>query len=96
MKPSAGADQLIQELHADPRGFADGGRAYQLLQMYFKGAPLDTLRPPLRSEDFLIQREAVWVASELGIQAFPLLDDVLRLIDSGCQGTGVLACGCKA
>ena len=83
MRPSAEADQLIRDLLADPRRFADSGRGYKLLQAYFKGAPLDTLRPLLRSGDLLMQREAAWVASELGVQAFPLLDDVVPLIDSG-------------
>jgi hypothetical protein len=83
VRPFAQADQLIRELLADPPGFADSDRGYKLLQTYFKGAPLDTLRPLLRSGDLLIQREAVWVASELGAQAFPLLDDVVPLIDSG-------------
>jgi hypothetical protein len=83
VRPSAQADQLIGELLADPRGFANSGRGYKLLQTYFKGAPLDTLRPLLRSEELLIRREAVWVASELGAQAYPLLDDVVPLIDSG-------------
>lgn len=82
MRPSARADQLISELLADPRGFADSGRGHKLLQTYFNGALLDTLRPLLRSGDLLIQREAVWVASELGAQAFPLLDDVVLLINS--------------
>jgi hypothetical protein len=79
---TARADQLIDELLAEPRRFADSGRAYELLQTYFKGAPLDTLRPLLRSGDFLVQRAAAFVISELGVQACPLLDDVVPLIDS--------------
>lgn len=80
MKPAAQAEQLISELLAEPSRFEEG---YKLLQTYLKGAPLETLRPLLRSGDSVIQREAVWVASELGRQAFPLLDDVVPLIDSG-------------
>lgn len=83
MRASVQAEPFIHELLADPRSFADSGRGYKLLQTYFKGAPLDTLRPLLRSEDLLIRREAVWIASELGAQASPLLDDVVPLIGSG-------------
>ena len=80
MKPAAQAEQLISELLAEPSRFEGG---YKLLQAYLKGAPLETLRPLLRSGDVAIQREAVWVASELGRQATVLLDDVVRVIDSG-------------
>ena len=80
MNPAARAEQLINELLAEPSRFEAG---YKLLQTYLKGAPLETLRPLLRSGDLVIQREAVWVASELGRQAFPLLDEVVPLIDSG-------------
>lgn len=80
MNPAAEAEQLISELLAEPSRFQEG---YRLLQTYLKGAPLETLRPLLRSGDLVIQREAVWVASELGRQAFSLLDDVVSLIDSG-------------
>jgi hypothetical protein len=80
MNPAAQAEQLISDLLAEPSRFEEG---YKLLQTYLKGAPLETLRPLLRSGDLVIQREAVWVASELGRQAFPLLDDVVPLVDSG-------------
>jgi hypothetical protein len=80
MKPAAQAAQLISELLAEPSRFEKG---YKLLKTYLKGAPLDTLRPLLRSGDATIQREAVWIVSELGRQAFLLLDDVVPLINSG-------------
>lgn len=83
MKPSARVAQLIEELLADPSGFADRGRAYQLLQAYFSGAPLETLRPLLRSADAHVRRAAAFVVSELGVKACPVLDDVLSLMNSG-------------
>jgi HEAT repeat protein len=76
------ADQLILSLLSDPSAFTDKGSAYSLLQEYFAGYPIDTLRPLLRHEDALVQRAAVWVASELGAQAGPLLGDVLPLLRS--------------
>jgi HEAT repeat protein len=77
------AKELIQDLLAEPSRFADAGRAHELLQAYFKGAPVDTLRPLLRSEDLRIRRAAAFVVSELGRQASPVLDDVTSLMNSG-------------
>lgn len=104
MRPSAQADQLIRELLAEPRYFADSGRGYKLLQTYFKGAPLDTLRPLLRSQELLVQRVAASVVSELGAQGSELLDEVLPLMDSGdrsltfdaMESVAVCATGVKA
>lgn len=76
----ARAEQLIGDLLAVPSRFTKG---YELLQAYLKGAPVETLRPLLRGADETVRREAVWVVSELGRQAFLLLDDVVPLIDSG-------------
>ena len=75
--------ELIRELLADPLEFNERGSAYGLLQAYFAGFPVETLRPLLRSGDPLIQRAAVFVASELGDQARPLVDDVIPLMESG-------------
>lgn len=80
MKPDAQAEQLIRELLVEPARFQKG---FKLLQAYWKGASPETLRPLLRSADLNVQREAVWVAAELGLRACPLLHDVVPLIDSG-------------
>lgn len=73
---------LIAELLANPSKFKQDGRAYQLLEEYFSGLSVDTLRPLLRHEDSLVRHAAVWVASELGDQASALLDDATPLIES--------------
>lgn len=73
---------LIGELLADPAAFKQRGRAYQLLEEYFEGLPMDTLRPLLAHKDILVKHAAVWVASELGHQACTLLDEVTPLIAS--------------
>lgn len=73
---------LIGELLADPAAFKERGRAYQLLEEYFAGLPVQTLRPLLQHPDMLVKYAAVWVASELGQQASMVLDDVVPLVDS--------------
>lgn len=75
-------ERLLAELLADPRKFDDAGRAYDLLQSYFAGFPLETLRPLLQSQDEFIQRSAAFIASELGSQARSLVDDIVGLLAS--------------
>jgi hypothetical protein len=55
---------------------------YDLLNEYFDGLPVETLRPLLTHKDTLVRHAAVWVTSELGQQACTLLDDVIPLITS--------------
>jgi hypothetical protein len=74
---------LISELLADPAGFREQGKTFALLEEYFEGLALDTLRSLLRHEDGEVQKAAVWIASELGSQACDLLDDVVPLIARG-------------
>lgn len=76
-------EELIRDLLADPQRFGEEGQGYRLLQEYFEGLPLDTLRPLLRHESPVVQGEAMFVASELGEQARPLVDDVIPLVQSG-------------
>ena len=73
---------LIDDLLGDPSRFDKQGRAYDLLQNYFRGYPVETLRPLLANKDQLIQRAAVWIVSELGKDGCSLLDAVIPLIDS--------------
>lgn len=73
---------LIAELLADPAKFKQDGRAYQLLEEYFSGLPIETLRPLLRHDNSLVRHAALWVTSELGEQACALLDDVTPAIAS--------------
>ena len=77
------AEKLIADLLADPQKFEDDGRAYDLLQAYFAGFPVDTLRPLLTSGDRHVQRAAAFVASELGAGAAELVDDVIPLLAAG-------------
>jgi hypothetical protein len=74
---------MIGELLADPVKFEKEGGAYKLLQEYFHGLPVHTLRPLLRSPNTSVQRAAAFIVSELGRRACTLLDDVIPLIRSG-------------
>lgn len=74
--------QLIDDLLADPQAFVAQGQAYNLLQAYFAGLPLDSLRPLLRSSDPWVQRASSFVASELGTGATTLIADVIPLLSS--------------
>jgi HEAT repeat protein len=71
---------IIAELLANPAAFKERGRAYELLEEYFAGLSIDTLRPLLAHSDILVRHAAVFVASELGQQSCTLLDDVIALL----------------
>lgn len=71
---------LINALLADPVGFDERGDANELLETYFGGMSLHTLRPLLAHSDGLVRRSATFVASELGYRVKPLIADVAPLI----------------
>lgn len=73
-------EKLIEELLADPEPFFEAGRGYDLLQEYFRGLPLDTLRPLLRSPDYPVQRVASFILTELGSKAVEVVEDALPLL----------------
>lgn len=73
---------LIKSLLSDPEAFKKSGKDYQLLQEYFDGLPVKTLRPLLLSENLLVQRIAAFVASELGSQAHSLIEVAIALLQS--------------
>lgn len=82
MAASSSAEGLIQELLLDPAKFDRDKRASLLLQKYFDGLSIETLRPILRNENALVRQTAGFIASELGSKAAPILDDVIPLLDS--------------
>jgi hypothetical protein len=92
-------ERLISDLLANPRKFNEDGRAYALLQFYFDGFPLETLRLLLRSDDVFVQRSASFIASELGSEARSLVDDAIPLLSSmdlhvSCYAMEVLTVCC--
>jgi hypothetical protein len=86
-----GGHGLIRELLADPHRFHEDGRGYDLLRVYLGGFPLETLRPLLGSDDPLVQRAAMFVASGLGSAADDLIEDVIPFLESPDDLLRVLA-----
>lgn len=74
------AKKLIEDLHAFPDRFTLQGKAYQLLQCYFHGVDLESLRPLLMSEVALVRRAAAFVVSELGLSSQKLIQTTALLI----------------
>ncbi len=73
--------QLINELLADSARFDEEGKSYDLLQEYFEGFPVNTLRALLSNEDHMVKRAAIWVVAELGEDAKELINDVIPLLN---------------
>lgn len=74
-------EKLISELLTDPAKFYKQGKAYQLLQEYFHGLPLDTLQPLLGHSNGNVRGAAIFVASELGDKAKSLIQEIALLIN---------------
>lgn len=73
------ATKLISDLLENPKLFNKQGKANILLQEYFHGLSVNSLRPLLRHENFYVRRSAAFIASELGAEAVSLLDDIVCL-----------------
>src|SRR5690554_6268067 len=76
------AETLVRRLESSPQRFVKSGAGYALLQEYFKGYPVETLRPWLVSDDYYINKLALFIASELGDKACSLVQDVLPFFSS--------------
>lgn len=74
------AKKLLDALFKDPKKFAKQGKAYQLLQLYFKGLDKQTLIPMLRSADEYIVSAGTFICSELGSEAKELVAEVIPLL----------------
>lgn len=72
---------LIAELEKNPERFFEEGRAYDLLQEYFKGEPVDSLGVLLTNANPSIRKSAVWIVSELGGGAISIAEQVLTLLN---------------
>ena len=77
---TAHAEELIAELAADPERFEQGGKINALLQDYFRGYPVGTLRPLLTHPNAIVRRTALWVAAELPQRASGLIDCILPFL----------------
>jgi hypothetical protein len=74
------AAELIRRLLATPDEPDHEALANELLYEYGSGHPLETLRPLLRSPHPEVVGVAMFVVSELGSSAAPLLNDVTKLL----------------
>jgi hypothetical protein len=72
--------ELINQLIAGPVESQLGLLANELLREFQHGYPLQHLRPLLLSADDYVAETGIWVASELGQQARPLLGEITRLL----------------
>lgn len=68
----AADDLMAQALRGDEIGI-------HLLEEFFHGYPVEQLRRLFASDNDVAVRTGVWIASELGVSASPLLDDLIAL-----------------
>lgn len=59
----------------------NGGAANDLVSAFYAGSPVEQLRLLLESSDEHVLKTGVWIASELGNRAAPVLDDVAPLLN---------------
>ena len=71
---------IIAELLRDPVRFNQTGRSYALLQEYFRGGAISTLRPLLKHDNVDVRRAAIWITSELGAKGRALLPEAIALL----------------
>lgn len=91
MKQEFGAgDELLARLAAE----GSPEIAYELLSAIFAGYPIDRVRPLLKSPSQRVVEAAVWIASELGSGARPLLPEIFPLLSSASRKVkfGVIDC----
>jgi uncharacterized membrane protein len=81
MKYNSRGSQLISEMLTNSEEFYKKGKSYQLLQEYFDGFPIETLKPLLNSSNNFIQRSVAWIVSELGVEASGMIRDIVKLLD---------------
>jgi len=74
-------EELISELLNDPQAFVNQAKPDLLLQEYFRGFPLDTLRPLIYSDDLYLKSAAAYILSELGAQGKELIADTVKLLN---------------
>lgn len=79
MMPSSSFQQADALLKRVLLGGTDD-EAHELLRAFWAGYPVDRLRLLLRGEEADAIRAGVWIASELGAAAAPLLGELTRLL----------------
>lgn len=76
-------DELVGRLlHSQLTPEERGADSYDLLNELFRGYPMASLVPLLRSDDPGVVEAAAWLLSELGSRAAPLIGEVDALLES--------------
>lgn len=88
------AEELVHELVSDPKGRKSARRVQQLLEEYYRGVPLDSLRMLIHSQDETLQGDAAWIGSELPYSGRELLNDMTKLLSSGGRRARFYAIEC--
>ena len=73
---NADGDALLEQVLSN----ATDETSNELLQAFFAGYPVERLRLLLRSDDDDVVRAGVWIASELGVAAASVIDDLAPLL----------------
>ena len=74
------ADTLVNAVLANQRSPTDGSLANDLLRCFHRGYPLRNLERLLSSGDERVVETGMWITSELGVKATPLLCFVVPLL----------------
>ena len=74
------AQEIINQVIDDPNDFDIGVLANEHLREFHRGYPLELPRLLLLSPNGSIAETGIWVASELGQKAKPLLGDMVHLL----------------
>ena len=71
---------MIDRIMSNPDSCDDGILVNDLLREFHRGYPIEKLRPLMLSDNEKVAKVGIWVASELGGKAAPLLDDLTKLL----------------
>ena len=71
------AEELLARV---ARGEDDGTATNDLIGEFYRGHPVETLIPLLRSDSDKVTSSATWLASELGERALPLTSELTKLL----------------
>lgn len=74
------AQEIIDQITNNPHNANVGVLGNELLREFHRGYSIEYLRPLLLSNNDNVVEIGIWVASELGQKAKPLLDDVVTLL----------------
>lgn len=88
------SEELVANLVSDPVGSESDGRATQLLEEYYRGAPVGSLRSLMQSQDERLEGEAAWIGSELPNAGRGLLDGMTKLLNSRSRKARFFAVDC--